>query len=192
DGSQYKPIGNGNGIDACDLTLDPNTAHTLLSLSDGNRKVRCVKGRQLYPDHPDRFDCCKQVLSAESLTGRHYWEVEWGGISGTVAISYGRIQRKGDSEDCWFGYNNHSWTLNCCDKIFSVWHNNKKTAIPVHPSDFHRVGVYLDWTAGTLSFYLISPDTHTLTHLHTFKTCFTEPLYAGFWIDKDSFVSLCV
>ncbi len=46
-----------------------------------------------------------------------------------------------------------------------------------------RVGVYLDWSAGTLSFYNIS-DTHT--HTHTFP----EPLCAGFGVDCDSSVSV--
>ncbi|KAL0169688.1 hypothetical protein M9458_034284, partial [Cirrhinus mrigala] len=44
-----------------------------------------------------------------------------------------------------------------------------------------KVGVYLNWSAGTLSFYSVS-DKHTLIHLHTFNTTFTEPLYAGFML----------
>ncbi|KAK1784258.1 hypothetical protein P4O66_003717, partial [Electrophorus voltai] len=58
----------------CDLTLEPNTAHTRLSLSEGNRKVTCVKQQQSYPDHAERFDHWEQVLCRESLTGRCYWE----------------------------------------------------------------------------------------------------------------------
>ncbi|KAL0194853.1 hypothetical protein M9458_008425, partial [Cirrhinus mrigala] len=50
------------------------------------------------------------------------------------------------------------------------------------------VGVYVDVSAGSLSFYSVS-DTHTLTHLHTFNTTFTEPLYAGFGVYGS--VSLC-
>ncbi|KAK7877066.1 hypothetical protein WMY93_032221 [Mugilogobius chulae] len=58
------------------ITLDPNTAHTRLSLSDGNRRVTLTRKDQKYPDHPDRFSHKWQVLSRESLTGRSYWEVE--------------------------------------------------------------------------------------------------------------------
>ena len=65
--------------DACELTLDPNTAHRVLSLSEDNRKVTRVREQQLYPDHPERFGSWPQVLSRESLTGRCYWEVEWEG-----------------------------------------------------------------------------------------------------------------
>ncbi|CAL8390361.1 unnamed protein product, partial [Boreogadus saida] len=59
---------------ACDLTLDPNTAHRRLSLSEDNRKVTRVGEDQSYPDHPDRFECWHQVLGREALTGRCYWE----------------------------------------------------------------------------------------------------------------------
>ncbi len=173
--------------DACDLTLDPNTAHTRLSLSAGNKKTKCERENQPYPDHPDRFENCEQVLCKERLTGRCYWEVEWSGW-GHVAVTYKGISRKGGS-DCRFGLNEKSWNIYCCDTIYSVWHNNKSTNIP-RPSPSNRVGVYLDWPAGTLSFYSVS-DTHTLTHLHTFNTTFTEPLYAGFLVYRDSSVFLC-
>uniref|UniRef100_A0A673G4J8 SPRY-associated domain-containing protein n=1 Tax=Sinocyclocheilus rhinocerous TaxID=307959 RepID=A0A673G4J8_9TELE len=54
---------------ACDLTLDPNTAHNHLVLSENRRKVTHVEEYQSYPDHPDRFDGCPQVLCRESLSG---------------------------------------------------------------------------------------------------------------------------
>ncbi|XP_016118045.1 NACHT, LRR and PYD domains-containing protein 3-like, partial [Sinocyclocheilus grahami] len=80
---------------ACDLTLDPNTAHALLVLSEENRKVTCVSEEQLYPDHPDRFDgYYPQVLCSESLTGRCYWETEWSGDV-HISVAYKEIQRKG-------------------------------------------------------------------------------------------------
>lgn len=55
------------------------------------------------------------------------------------------------------------------------------------PSSFcNRVGVYLDWSAGTLSFYSVS-DTHTLAHLDTFNTTFTEPVCAAFQFSNHFF-----
>uniref|UniRef100_A0AAR2LZB5 B30.2/SPRY domain-containing protein n=1 Tax=Pygocentrus nattereri TaxID=42514 RepID=A0AAR2LZB5_PYGNA len=169
---------------SCDFTLDPNTAHSLLSLSDGNRKVKCVRS-QSYPDHPERFDYWEQVLCRESLIGRCYWEAEW---SGTVhiAVTYKSIRRKGDSEDCGFGWNEMSWILSCSDDSYSVCHNNNETELSARPSS-ERVGVYVDCPAGSLSFYSVSDD-QTLTHLHTFSTTFTEPLCAGFtvWIRGSS------
>ncbi|XP_066530811.1 uncharacterized protein [Hoplias malabaricus] len=164
----------------CDVTLDPNTAHNSLILSEGNRKVEFVKEKQSYPDRPERFDYWPQVLSVESLTGRCYWEVEWSGKEVYISVSYRGIQRKGDSAGYMFGFNKQSWSLCCTGNSFSLFHNDQKTEIPNPPSASKRVGVYLDWEGGTLSFYTIPTNTHTLTHLHTLTTTFTEPLYAGF------------
>ncbi|XP_036417853.1 uncharacterized protein LOC118801602 [Colossoma macropomum] len=178
---------------AVDLTLDSNTMNRLLSLSEGNRKVKWVTEDQLYPDHPHRFDYYQQILSVESLTGRCYWEAEytwkWGG---DISVSYQGIRRKGISTDCLFGNNNQSWSLQHSFNKYTFRHNNQKTTyngfrVPSDPiTPYNRIGVYLDWESGTLSFYRISPDTHTLTHLHTFTTTFTEPLYAGIRVYKGS------
>ncbi|XP_067299139.1 NLR family CARD domain-containing protein 3-like [Pseudorasbora parva] len=167
----------------CDLTLDPNTAHTYLVLSEQNRKVTYMREKQPYPDHPERFEQVPQVLCRESLTGRCYWEAEWSGDA-DVSVAYG------GSDDCEFGSSEMSWSLICSDNRFTVRHNNKKTKTRVPSGSSNRVGVYLDWSAGTLSFYSVS-DTNTLTHLHTFKTTFTEPLYAGFGLYLRTSVSLC-
>uniref|UniRef100_A0AAY5L2T0 B30.2/SPRY domain-containing protein n=1 Tax=Esox lucius TaxID=8010 RepID=A0AAY5L2T0_ESOLU len=160
-----------------------------LSLSEENRKVTRRRGEeQLYPDHPERFDHWSQVLCREGLSGRCYWEVEWSGKGAGIGVTYKGINRRGGG-DCCLGYNDKSWSLDCYYDCYSVCHNNKTTDIPVTSSDSHRVGVYLDWPAGTLSFYRVSSD--TLTHLYTFNTTFTEPLYPGFRVYSDSSVSLC-
>ncbi|KAG1955743.1 protein NLRC3 [Pimephales promelas] len=174
---------------ACDLRLDPNTAHSRLILSDENRKATYVYGHQPYPDHPERFKNCEQVLCGERLTGRCYWEAEWSGYNADISVSYKGVNWKGGSV-LGFGSNANSWSLICSERKFSAWHIKKRTFIPA-PSPFsYRVGVYVDVSAGTLSFYSVS-DTHTLTHLHTFNTTFTEPLYAGFRVYLNSSVSLC-
>ncbi|XP_072529466.1 uncharacterized protein [Salminus brasiliensis] len=172
---------------ACDLTMDPNTAYRRLSLSEDNRKVKYVKTDLPYLDHPDRFEPhdCPQVLSVESMTGRCYWEVEFSGVGPDISVSYRSIRRRGSSNECGFGNNDQSWSLHCNSNSYSAWHNNQRTDIPVFRSS-SRVGVYLDWPAGTLSFYSISPSTDTLTHLHTFTTSFTEPLYAGLRLHDSS------
>ncbi|XP_029602071.1 NLR family CARD domain-containing protein 3-like, partial [Salmo trutta] len=161
----------------CDLTLDPNTVNRLLSLSEENRKVTWRREKQPYPDHPERFEDCRQVLCREGLTGRCYWEVEWSG-GADIGVTYKGISRRGRGEDCCLGYNDKSWSLFCDDNSYSAWYNNNSTTIDVPSSRSHRVGVYLDWPAGTLSFYRASSD--TLTHLITFTSTFTEPLYPGF------------
>ncbi|XP_067084600.1 protein NLRC3-like [Osmerus mordax] len=173
---------------ACELTLDPNTAWRKLSLSEENRKVTRRREEQPYPDHPERFENHVQVLCREGLSGRCYWEAERSGGGVHIAVTYKGISRRGVGADCGLGYNNKSWSLYCDDDRYSARHNNKITDIPAPPSSSHRVGVYLDWPAGTLSFYTVSSD--TLTHLHTFHSTFTEPLYPGFSVGLDSSVSL--
>ncbi|KAM9328509.1 NACHT, LRR and PYD domains-containing protein 3-like [Pholidichthys leucotaenia] len=185
-----------------ELTLDPNTAHRKLKLSDGNRTVMYVNEEKPYPDHPDRFDeWCPQLLCAEPLSGRCYWEVERSGDL-HVAVSYKEIRRQGDMNErneFEFGFNDQSWCLSCFDQRYSVWHNNSETVISSSHSVSDRLGVYLDHPAGTLSFYRVSAD--ALIHLHTFSTTFTQPLYAGFGfvfrvgskfqITLNSYASLC-
>ncbi|XP_072546883.1 uncharacterized protein [Salminus brasiliensis] len=178
---------------ACKLTLDPSTAHTHLSLPEGNRKVENKEVNQPYPDPPDRFEHWEQVLSVKSLIGRCYWEAEWRGKCwAVVAMSYRRIGRKEDSTDIRFGFNNQSWSIKVFDNSYTVYHNKHRVCEFPYPHQSARVGVYLDWPAGTLSFYSISPYKHTLTHIHTHYTTFTEPLYAGFRGCSDSSMRVCL
>ncbi|XP_073697705.1 NLR family CARD domain-containing protein 3-like [Garra rufa] len=175
---------------ACDLTLDPNTANAKIILSEENRKATLVEEPQLCPDHPERFELYEQVLCQERLTGRCYWEAEWSGWV-DIAVAYKAISRKGKSDDCDYGLNDKSWTLSCVKGRYTVWYDKISIEVPVPLPQSSRVGVYVDWSAGSLSFYSVS-DTHTLTHLHTFNTTFTQPLYAGFAVFySNSSVRLC-
>ncbi|XP_061580721.1 stonustoxin subunit alpha-like [Cololabis saira] len=161
---------------SCQLTIDTNTVNNKIKLSDDNRKMMLVDEDQSYPDHPDRFDHWPQLLCKEVLTGRCYWEVQW---RGTVSVSgsYRRISRKGNSDDCEFGENDHSWSLDCFPGgWYCVRHNKRETSItsssPSPSSDSGRAAVYVDVPAGTLSFYEVSVSDR-LIHLHTVNTTFT-------------------
>ncbi|KAK3506728.1 hypothetical protein QTP70_018453 [Hemibagrus guttatus] len=170
----------------CYLTLDPNTTHRTLILSEKNRVVRDSEREQKYSDHPERFDSCRQVLCKESVCGRCYWEVEWSGDVVYISVSSKDISRKGHGFECVFGFNNQSWSLWCSSSPLSFYHNNIKTDLRV-PSP-SRIGVYVDHSAGTLSFYSVSD---TMKLLHRVHTTFTQPLYAGLWVDLRSEVRLC-
>ncbi|XP_074506230.1 tripartite motif-containing protein 16-like [Sebastes fasciatus] len=159
-----------------EITLDPNTAYTHLLLSEGNRKATSTMVRQSYSSHPDRFTRCHQVLSRESVTGRCYWEVERRGTRVYVAVAYKSIRRAGGVNECAFGGNDKSWALYCDQNSYIFWYNNVQT--PVSGPLSSRIGVYLDHSAGILSFYSVS---ETMTLLHRVQTTFTEPLYAGLW-----------
>uniref|UniRef100_A0A3P9Q429 B30.2/SPRY domain-containing protein n=1 Tax=Poecilia reticulata TaxID=8081 RepID=A0A3P9Q429_POERE len=185
---------------SCEITVDPDTVHTWLVLSEGNRKVTNTYSTERYPSHPDRFTGCEQVLSKESLTGRCYWEVEWTDTETTVAVAYKNIRRLGRGDQCIFGHNDRSWNIrrvgsgdpcifgnndrswalkynqHCYSyrKKYQLWHNNESISIPGPSSS--RVGVFLDHRAGILSFYSIS---ESMTFLYRLQTTFTKPLHAG-------------
>ncbi|MCJ8749905.1 hypothetical protein PDJAM_G00192980 [Pangasius djambal] len=165
--------------DFCDLTLDPNTVNYHLILSEKNRAVTYSDRKQPYSDHPERFDSLWQVLSKESVCGRRYWEVEWSHVGYVeISVSYKDISRKGQGDECAFGRNAESWSLECSSSSLyfcSFWHNNTETELRVPSSS--RIGVYVDHSAGTLSFYSVSD---TMKLLHRVHTTFTQPLYAGF------------
>ncbi|XP_016533362.1 NACHT, LRR and PYD domains-containing protein 3-like [Poecilia formosa] len=171
-----------------ELEVDMNSVNRHLRLSDNNTEIRQVEDEQPYPDHPNRFQTCWQLMCRNGLTGRCYWEVEWKGAV-LISVSCKGIKRSGKSEDCRFGRNDQSWTLECSDVFgFAVWHVNRETTIP-SPSAPHRVGVYLDHPAGTLSFYNVSFG--RLKHLYTFCATFTEPVYPSFGLWSGASVSLC-
>lgn len=121
------------------------------------------------------------MLCCEDLTERHYWEAEWRG-GAAIGVAYREIGGGGD--DCELGCNDKSWSLDCSSFGYSAIHNGKSTVVPFPSSGSLRVGVYLDWPGGILSFYSITSN--TLTHLHTFHSTFKESLYPGFkvlWSD---------
>ncbi|XP_052398802.1 tripartite motif-containing protein 16-like [Carassius gibelio] len=170
------------------FTLDPNTAYKRFHLSENNRVITVTNTVQSYPDHPDRFDYWYQVLCRESVCGRCYWETEWSGYNGVyISVIYKSISRKGKSNECLFGSNDQSWSLDCLPSSYSFTHKNIVTDLPVQPIS-RRIGVFVDHRAGTLSFYSVSD---TMSLIHTVQTTFTQPLYPGFGVYRGSSVKLC-
>ncbi|XP_029942182.1 uncharacterized protein trim25l isoform X2 [Salarias fasciatus] len=168
------------------LTLDPSTAHRRLVLSEGNTKATLQAAQQPLPDAPQRFDGWTQVLCGAPLGGpRCYWEVDWRGRGSVMGVAYGSLARKGSDARSGLGYNAQSWTLELSDSCCLAVHDNEKRDIPVTYSP--RLGLYLDLSAGTLEFYGVAG---AMTHLHTFRANFTQPLYAAFGVGSGVGVGL--
>ncbi|KAJ3594500.1 hypothetical protein NHX12_003807 [Muraenolepis orangiensis] len=160
------------------MTVDPSTISQHLSLSDDNRtvtavttaqKVRLVisrKGRT----RPDQVT--GKCVSKESLTGHQYWEVKCKADEVSITMGY--------KEYSWSpqGMDDKSWTLSMKTSNIEFEHNKVTTKIP-GPCPT-RVGVYLDYRAGILCFYDVSGN---MTLLHKVQTTFTQPLYAGLWLN---------
>lgn len=172
--------------DACQLTLDPNTAYRQLYLSRGNRKATLKRDPQAYHDSSARFDSLPQVLCVEPLSGgAYYWEVDWSGEGAAIGVTYKGIKRVGYGDGCRIGYNRKSWSLFCSDSSYSARHSKDQLEITAPYSS--RIGVFLDHAGGTLSFYAVG---ESMSLIHRFKASFTEPVYPGFWVWYESAITI--
>nr|XP_055051044.1 tripartite motif-containing protein 16-like [Misgurnus anguillicaudatus] len=165
------------------FTMDPN--YNYLKLLNWKQKATYADPQLQYLDHPDRFYTWTQVWCTEAVSGRCYWEMDWSGQgrSGVgIAVAYKSISRKGNHLECAAGRNDQSWSLYCCPNYCSFIHNNMETIVSLSPTS-RRVGVYVDPSAGILSFYSISD---TMTLIHRVQTTFTQPLYPMFELDEHS------
>ncbi|CAL8313933.1 unnamed protein product [Lota lota] len=164
---------------ACKVTMDPRTAHRNLVVSEENRTTTWKRQAQLLADtnRAERFDSRRQVLCEQGLTGgRSYWEAELKGVV-DLGVAYQKQKRKGNNETI-IGTSSESWAMYRTHTNYIVRHNGVSHTLPITPTASERVGLYLDWAKGTLSFYSICSDRHT--HLYTFQASFTDPLYPAF------------
>nr|XP_048711578.1 E3 ubiquitin-protein ligase TRIM69-like isoform X2 [Caretta caretta] len=161
-------------IDLPQVTLDPATAHPCLVLSEDRTRVRDGHLRRPLPDTPARFDFCVAVLGAGAFTsGRRYWEVEVGEKPAwTLGVVHASISRKGKihaspSKGFWVIRLRGGAELMAKDTPPVVL---RPQALP------HRIGVYLDYEGGQVSFY----DAWGMSHLYTFSARFAESVYPYF------------
>ncbi|XP_029112243.1 E3 ubiquitin-protein ligase TRIM39-like [Scleropages formosus] len=174
-----------------DVTLDPDTAHPHLVLSEDRKQVRYGDTRQELPDKPERFRKCKGVLGKQGFSsGRHYWEVQVGDKSEwTLGVVRESINRKGYFP---LNTNNGLWALR-------LWNGNKYEALTDPPVLLHlsvkpqKVGVFVDYEEGQVSFYNVEDK----SHIYTFTGYkFTEKLYPffcpGFWYRSENSAPLII
>lgn len=166
------------------ITLDPDTAHTVLHLSE-NRKQATCRSPQRKPDTPERFTVSPCVLGCQTFTsGRHYFEVsipkgsEW-----DVGVCLENVPRDNDM----------TWEPESGFWAIRLYKQNNYVALTSPPTPLHLrevawfVGVFLDYTAGLVSFY----NMYNGSHIFTFpKASFSEPLRPYFRIGKGSHLYL--
>uniref|UniRef100_A0A8C0H5V0 Uncharacterized protein n=1 Tax=Chelonoidis abingdonii TaxID=106734 RepID=A0A8C0H5V0_CHEAB len=149
-----------------DVTLDPDTAHPNLVLSQDRKRVRRKTKRQNLPNNPERFDPCVFVLGAEGFTGgRHYWEVEMADKTRWIlGVCKESVSRKNPDH---LSPKNGYWTVCLRDGEYKAL-TDPWTPLPVsvRPS---RVGIFLDYKAGEVSFYNVSDRSHLFTFTDTFS-----------------------
>ncbi|KAI4894165.1 hypothetical protein NFI96_027840 [Prochilodus magdalenae] len=159
------------------VTLDPNTAHPLLILSDDLTSARASSEKQQLPDNPERFDVEHFVLGSESFnSGMHCWDVEVGDSTfwrlGVIAES---ANRKGN-----VATRSGMWGMLLYNGVYTAGASPQKPARLQIRQKPQRITVRLDWSKGKLSFY----DSLTNTHLHTVKHKFTEKVFPFFYVGK--------
>ncbi|XP_068121850.1 tripartite motif-containing protein 14-like [Hyperolius riggenbachi] len=164
-----------------DILLDVTTAGNYLHISADRKTVSRADSSQNRPETPEIFQCLQVLSSQRFSSGRHYWEVDFGGsVMWRVGMCYPSIARRGP--EAVIGSNDKSWALYRWNNQYTVRHNSEKIQLPDKiPSD--RVRICLDYEAGQISFYALCDP---IRHLHTFTATFTEPLHAVFWIWRGS------
>ncbi|XP_059420863.1 E3 ubiquitin/ISG15 ligase TRIM25-like [Carassius carassius] len=171
-------------------TLDPDTVHPKLLLSDENRTVQYSETQQDYPEQESRFNIFPQVLSSRAIDGGCcYWEVEVPLDEGRwkVGVCDGQIARKGQKDICRIGFYPNSWCLIYEKGKVEALHD--KVASPVCSAELWKIGVLLNFNEGRLSFYSVARE-GSLSLLYSFEHTFIEPLYPALAVSKTQ-LSIC-
>lgn len=98
-----------------------------------------------------------------------------------VGLCEVQIERKGQQDGSRLGCNPFSWCLACDGKKVEALHNKVAEAVGV--DGLQRVGVFLDFEEGVLSFFKVTPG-GSLALIHSFKHGFAEPMFPAFSVSK--------
>ncbi|KAL6094643.1 trim65 [Pungitius sinensis] len=181
--------GGKEGLTAyrCSLTFDPRTANGHLFLSQEYRKAEhLTSGPRPVPVHEARFDHTWQVLCFQGFThGRHYWELEVSKPWAYLGVTYETIPRKEKAKRSMVGMNELSWSLQLDEHQLSAWHDGRREIL-AGASRHGRIGMLLDYEAGTLTYYGDGQ-----TRLHAFHCAFSRELFPACWIGEGVSVTLC-
>ncbi|XP_065435966.1 butyrophilin subfamily 3 member A3-like [Chrysemys picta bellii] len=164
---------------AVNVILDADTAHPSLVVSENGRSVKWTGLQQDVTDNPERFDSETCVLGLEGFTsGRHSWEVEiGGGRAWAVGVAGESVRRKGCIR---FAPEERIWAMDQCGSHYRAC----TSLLPLTWSP-GKIGVYLDYEQGLVSFY--QPGTEP--PIFTFTSSFTGQLHPFFWVYSP--ITLC-
>ncbi|XP_041724280.1 E3 ubiquitin-protein ligase TRIM39 isoform X1 [Coregonus clupeaformis] len=151
---------------AVDVTMDSSTAHPRLILSENGKNVKCGDHHQSVPHNPERFDRVVCVLGREGFSsGQHYWEVEVGGKTDwDLGVASSSINRKGK---IMVSPSNGYWFLSLRDKHNYAFRTEPSTELLLNLRP-QKIGVYVDYEKGQVSFYNVDAKLHIYTFLDTF------------------------
>ncbi|XP_023191107.1 E3 ubiquitin-protein ligase TRIM21-like [Xiphophorus maculatus] len=160
---------------AVDVTLDPDTAHPNLILSDDGKQVKHGDVKKKLPDNPERFSHCVSVLGQQSFSsGRFYFEVQVKGKTDwTLGVVRESVDRKGKIN---LSPQNGFWTFWLRNGYEYLAFAGPPVRLHLHPGP-QKVGVFVDYEEGLVSFY----DVDAAALIYSFTgCCFKEKLYPYF------------
>ncbi|CAM5106305.1 unnamed protein product [Eretmochelys imbricata] len=164
------------------VSLDPDTAHPSLKVSKNRRSVKWRGLQQDMPDNPERFDSETCVLGSEGFaSGKRYWEVAvGGGRTWAVGLAKESVRRKG-----WISFSPEEriWAVDQCGSHYRA-RTSPETLLPLTGSP-GKIGVYLDYERGLVSFYHPGME----APIYTFTSSFTGQLHPFFWVYSP--ITLC-
>uniref|UniRef100_A0A667WMI2 Bloodthirsty-related gene family, member 12 n=1 Tax=Myripristis murdjan TaxID=586833 RepID=A0A667WMI2_9TELE len=156
-----------------EVFLDPATAQRNLVLSDDARQVKYEERKTSQSEGPKRFSPALFVLGREGLSsGRHYWEVDVGRKTAwTFGVATASVRRKGEIKLSPEGGYWCLWLKN--GEVKALASARLPLMLQSQPS---KVGIFLDYEGGQVSFY----DVKARLHLYTFVDTFNESVYPIF------------
>ncbi|XP_073444015.1 E3 ubiquitin-protein ligase TRIM65 [Dendrobates tinctorius] len=169
------------------LKFDPETANKYIAISHENCKAAHKEWFRAndVEDSPNRFGEWNVMCTEGFSEGSHYWEVGISTYFVDLGVAYESLKRTREQENK-IGHNSSSWSLQLRSMRQSVWHDKKETKL--QSSMFPEIGIHLDLTAGSLTFYGVNDG--RLHLLHSFSCLFSEKVFPVFWIGEDANVTL--
>ncbi|KAI3366563.1 hypothetical protein L3Q82_000482 [Scortum barcoo] len=162
-------------LSAVEVTLDPDTAHPALHLSDDGKQVHYGDAQQKLPDGAKRFERGLFVLGKQSFScGRFHYDVQVKGkTTWILGVARKSVNRKGEVQ------------LNPESGVWAIFlrNRNQHFALSDPPAPLsvnnnpENVRVFVDYDEGLVSFY----DVDAAVLLYSFTGCsFTMKLYPLF------------
>ncbi|XP_048041739.1 E3 ubiquitin-protein ligase TRIM39-like [Megalobrama amblycephala] len=160
---------------AVDVTLDPDTAHPRLILSDDGKQVSHGDIKQDVPENPKRFDTCSCVLAKQGFSsGRFYYEVQVKGkTEWELGVARESINRK---VMILLTPENGYWTVWLMNENQYEAGESTRASLSLREKP-EKVGVFVDYEEGLVSF----SDVDSRSHIYSFTgQTFTDKLYPYF------------
>ncbi|XP_015266071.1 PREDICTED: tripartite motif-containing protein 7-like [Gekko japonicus] len=178
-------LDSGLHLQKANVTLDLDTAHPELILSEDQKSVRLGKNFQALPNSPERFDEYSYVLGRAGFTaGRHFWEVlvgseeEW-----TVGVARRSVDRKGEVS---FDPEGGFWEVGRYDGCYNASIDDGTLTVS---GELKRIRVCLNYPGGRVAFF--DGDRAALLYEFSGASFSGETLLPSFWVNLKGHLQLC-